>query len=89
MGQLRKRCAAFLDIVQEDIYPLYYKIIKKPICMRDIKKRIYSGYYKSIEEFQSDFHLMFENAKAFNEESSTVYKDAEGLKVIQNYNTKK
>ncbi|KAG1150914.1 hypothetical protein G6F37_004421 [Rhizopus arrhizus] len=82
MGQLRKRCAAFLDNVQEDIYPLYYKIIKNPICMRDIKKRIYSGYYKSIEEFQSDFHLMFENAKAFNEESSTVYKDAEDLKKI-------
>ncbi|CAO3703299.1 unnamed protein product [Rhizopus stolonifer] len=80
-GQLRRLCDMFLKLVDKNQSPTYYEIIKKPICMRIILSRIYSGYYRSIQEFQSDFNLMIDNTKCFNEESSGIYKDAVKLQV--------
>ena len=39
------------------------------------EKQIVLQYY-SEEEFMADVHLMFENARMFNEEGSQIYADA-------------
>ncbi|CAG8756762.1 10601_t:CDS:2, partial [Dentiscutata heterogama] len=33
-------------------------------------------------QFRDDWHLMFNNARTFNEEASTVYNDAEKLQEV-------
>ncbi|CEP10281.1 hypothetical protein [Parasitella parasitica] len=72
----RQRCRLFMDLVDKKEYPDYYILIKNPISMNMIKERIHSYYYENLQEFKNDFHIMFENARIFNEEDSIVFKDA-------------
>ncbi|KAK4521955.1 uncharacterized protein ATC70_004494 [Mucor velutinosus] len=83
-GYYRKRCELFMDLVDMREYPDYYTLIKNPISMNMIKSRIHSFYYESINEFKSDFEVMFENARIFNEEESAVYEDANEMEKILN-----
>lgn len=53
--------------------PNYYKIIKKPMDLKKVKKRLQlqsSQYYKSTQEFVSDVRLIFKNCAKYNEVSS-------------------
>ena len=77
----RKRCVLFMDLVSKRDYPIYYTMIKKPIAMKMIKKRIHSTYYRTVAQFRDEFHLMFDNARTFNEEGSLVYQDADEMQV--------
>lgn len=70
-----------MDLVSKRDYPLYYTMIKTPISMNMIKKRLNSTYYRTIAHFRDDFHLMFNNARTFNEEGSFVYEDANEMQV--------
>lgn len=49
--------------------------------MSIIKKRIQAEYYNNVVQFENDFRLMFDNARLFNEEDSTVYEDANIMQV--------
>lgn len=73
----------FMTLVSKKEYPTYYTMIKNPISMEIIKKRINSPYYRNVQQFKNDFHLMFDNARIFNEEGSIVYEDANTLQVIK------
>lgn len=77
----RSRSELFMDLVSKRDYPLYYTMIKTPISMNMIKKRLNSTYYRTIAHFRDDFHLMFNNARTFNEEGSFVYEDANEMQV--------
>ncbi|KAK9688607.1 ATP-dependent DNA helicase Snf21, partial [Basidiobolus ranarum] len=72
----RQRCLLFLELPSKKIYPQYYIMIQQPIAMNIIKKRMRTSFYKTILQFRDDFHLMFNNARYFNEEGSWVYVDA-------------
>ena len=50
-------------------------IILKPICLDQIKKKISTWKYDTLDEYVADFRLMFNNARTFNDESSIVYRD--------------
>lgn len=53
--------------------PNYYKIIKKPMDLKKVKKRLQlqsSQYYKSTQEFVSDMRLIIKNCAKYNEVSS-------------------
>ncbi|KAL7317190.1 ATP-dependent DNA helicase Snf21 [Mucor circinelloides] len=78
----RSRSELFMDLVSKRDYPLYYTMIKTPISMNMIKKRLNSTYYRTIAHFRDDFHLMFNNARIFNEEGSFVYEDANEMQKI-------
>ncbi|ORZ22517.1 SNF2 family N-terminal domain-domain-containing protein [Absidia repens] len=70
----RNRSQLFMDLVSKRDYPIYYTMIKNPISMKMINKRIHSPYYKTIQQFRADFDLMFDNARTFNEEGSLYMK---------------
>jgi protein polybromo-1 len=61
-------------------YPDYYEIIKLPISLAMIRKRIKSKEYPDLLALQTDFDLMFENAIKYNEVGSAIHKDASLLK---------
>lgn len=61
-------------------YPDYYEIIKEPMDMKNISRKILSNSYTSLKEMESDLLLMLDNAKRYNDPKSIIYKDACKLK---------
>ncbi|CCU98428.1 unnamed protein product [Malassezia sympodialis ATCC 42132] len=78
----RLRSALFTDIPKRSEYPDYHIIITQPIALRQIKRRIESQSYESLNALRSDFHLMFNNARTYNQEGSFVWNDAEELQRV-------
>uniref|UniRef100_A0A8C2Y2L5 RING-type E3 ubiquitin transferase n=1 Tax=Capra hircus TaxID=9925 RepID=A0A8C2Y2L5_CAPHI len=64
---------AFQDPVPLTV-PDYYKIIKNPMDLSTIKKRLQEDYcmYTKPEDFVADFRLIFQNCAEFNEPDSEV-----------------
>ncbi|XP_028930888.1 transcription intermediary factor 1-alpha isoform X1 [Ornithorhynchus anatinus] len=64
---------AFQDPVPPTV-PDYYKIIKRPMDLSTIKKRLQvnSPMYTRPEDFVADFQLIFQNCAEFNEPDSEV-----------------
>ncbi|XP_010083881.1 PREDICTED: transcription intermediary factor 1-alpha-like, partial [Pterocles gutturalis] len=64
---------AFQDPVPSTV-PDYYKIIKKPMDLSTIKKRleVTNSFYTKPEDFVADFRLIFRNCAEFNEPDSEV-----------------
>ena len=61
--------------------PDYFDIIKKPMDLGTIQKRIENGQYHQLEDFIADCNLTFDNAMTYNEDGSVVYDMAKELKV--------
>ncbi|MDA4133434.1 MAG: hypothetical protein OK454_09980, partial [Thaumarchaeota archaeon] len=70
------RVLAFEKTVDKASNPGYYDVIQNPIALDAIKKRAKRKKYRSVDEVLADLELMFENAKAYNEEGSDIYDDA-------------
>ncbi|XP_063319927.1 E3 ubiquitin-protein ligase TRIM33 isoform X1 [Pelmatolapia mariae] len=55
--------------------PNYYKIIKQPMDLKKVKKKLQlrnSQYYQSVQEFVSDMRLVFTNCAKYNEMSRII-----------------
>ncbi|XP_076069056.1 bromodomain adjacent to zinc finger domain protein 2B-like isoform X3 [Oratosquilla oratoria] len=70
----------FLLPVNTRQFPTYKKIIKKPMDLSTIKKKIDDGTYKTREDFSEDLRLMFNNCETFNEDDSPVGKAGHNLR---------
>lgn len=71
-----------LDNPQE--YPDYYQLIKQPVALSTLRKRLSSNYYKNVLDFREDWRLMFNNARTYNQEGSWVYVDADEMEKVFN-----
>ena len=54
--------------------PDYFEIVKTPMDMSEIRRKLESGEYKDPWEYIDDVWLMFENAWVYNRKTSRVYK---------------
>jgi ATP-dependent helicase STH1/SNF2 len=63
-------------------YADYYQVIKTPIALAQLRKRMSTNYYKTVVAFRDDWKLMFENARTYNQEGSWVYIDAEEMEKV-------
>ncbi|XP_015750032.1 PREDICTED: protein polybromo-1-like, partial [Acropora digitifera] len=70
----RQLCLIFQKLPSRAEYPDYYTLIKKPIDMAKINTKLYGDQYQTLDDFLSDFQLMFDNACRYNEPDSQVYK---------------
>jgi E1A/CREB-binding protein len=61
--------------------PDYFEIVKKPMDLGTIQKKVENGQYHAIDDFQTDVNLSFDNAMLYNEDGSVVYDMAKELKV--------
>ncbi|CAH8496888.1 unnamed protein product [Schistosoma intercalatum] len=75
----RPLAPTFTHLPSRELYPVYYVVIKEPIDLRMIARRISSGKYNSMDELERDFLLLARNAKTFNEPKSVIYQDAATL----------
>ncbi|EAX95897.1 Bromodomain containing protein [Trichomonas vaginalis G3] len=48
----------------------YFDIIKNPVDLSTMKKKLNEGTYKTIQQFTDDIHLMYENSLQYNGNSS-------------------
>ncbi|ODM18335.1 hypothetical protein SI65_06206 [Aspergillus cristatus] len=78
-GQLKVR--HFERLPDKGTYPDYYMEIKEPVAIDLIKRKSKRKKYQSVDHFMRDMNLMFNNAKAYNQPESQIYKDAVDLQV--------
>ncbi|KAL8939639.1 MAG: hypothetical protein Q9216_003247 [Gyalolechia sp. 2 TL-2023] len=69
----------FIKLVPKNQYPDYYMIIKQPISMDMIKKKINKEEYSSLREFRNDIRLLCNNARTYNEDTSIIFQDANDI----------
>ncbi|XP_049887175.1 bromodomain-containing protein 3-like isoform X3 [Pectinophora gossypiella] len=62
--------------------PDYHKIIKKPMDLGTIKKRLESNYYNSAQECIQDFNTMFTNCYVYNKPGEDVVVMAQTLEKL-------
>ncbi|KAG5678274.1 hypothetical protein PVAND_007963 [Polypedilum vanderplanki] len=70
----------FLLPVNTKQFPTYKKVIKHPMDLSTIKKRLQDMTYKARDEFVSDIRLIFDNCEIFNEDDSPVGKAGFGMR---------
>jgi ATP-dependent helicase STH1/SNF2 len=66
----------FIELPDKWDYPDYYQLIKNPICMNQVKKKINKKEYQSLKQFRADIGLLCSNCRLYNEDSSLLYQDA-------------
>jgi ATP-dependent helicase STH1/SNF2 len=71
----------FIKLVPRTQYPDYYLIIKEPIAMENIQKKINRNEYQSPGEFLDDIRLLCSNARTYNEDGSVLFQDANDIEV--------
>ena len=60
--------------------PDYFQVIKRPMDLGTIKKRLENGCYSTIEGFQADVLLTFDNAMQYNPDGSVVHNMAKEMR---------
>ncbi|KAG1754925.1 Bromodomain-containing protein [Suillus paluster] len=66
----------FMEMPSKKDYPIYYKQIKRPMCIETIFKHLKRKEYQTSLEFATDVELVFSNALEFNQDHSQIWEDA-------------
>lgn len=67
--------------------PDYFEIIKRPIDLSTIKKKLDTGQYADPWQYVDDVWLMFDNAWLYNKKTSRVYRYCTKVSLSNNFNT--
>ncbi|KAI5826317.1 Bromodomain-containing protein, partial [Schizophyllum commune Tattone D] len=70
----------FMELPSKKVWPIYYKVIKKPECLEAIRKRVKDKVYTNAADFAADVERVFSNAMEFNREGFVIYEDARTLR---------
>ncbi|KAH9890905.1 Bromodomain-containing protein [Cubamyces lactineus] len=62
--------------------PEYPKVIKKPMDLSTIKKKLDAGEYPNAEKFREDFRLMIKNCMTFNPPGNPVHESGKALQQL-------
>jgi ATP-dependent helicase STH1/SNF2 len=71
----------FVDLPPKKAFPDYYVIIKEPISMKMVEKKIKKEDYSSLGDLRRDIQLLCRNAKTYNEDGSMIFTDAVAIEV--------
>ena len=70
----------FLYPVNTKQFPTYKKVIKQPMDLATMKKKLDANGYKLRDEFVDDIRLIFSNCELFNEDDSPVGKAGHSMR---------
>ncbi|XP_033322004.1 nucleosome-remodeling factor subunit NURF301 E(bx) isoform X1 [Megalopta genalis] len=77
--QAHKSAWPFMEPVDPNEAPDYYKVIKEPMDLQTIDLRINDRSYKKLSEFIGDMTKIFDNCRYYNPKESPFFKCAESL----------
>lgn len=66
----------FIELPDKYDYPDYYQLIKNPVCMKQIQKKINKKEYQSLKQFRQDIGTLCNNCRTYNEDTSLLFADA-------------
>ena len=69
-------CQPFRKLPHRRRYADYYREIKNPISLLQIRSKLVRLDYSNVNELAADLTTMFENAKRYNRPDSKLFKDA-------------
>ncbi|ROV99021.1 hypothetical protein VSDG_03668 [Cytospora chrysosperma] len=72
----------FIKLPPKKEWADYYVVIKNPISMNQIEKKIKKEDYNSLSDLRRDIELMCQNCRTFNDDGSLIHTDAT---TIENY----
>ncbi|WVF67895.1 hypothetical protein IAT40_002656 [Kwoniella sp. CBS 6097] len=75
----RRMVDIFRELPDKEEYDDYYQAIPEPECLDNISTQLGSQHYPNPEAFFKQLHLVFLNAKHYNEEESLIWSDAKRL----------
>lgn len=83
----------FIQPVSAKDVPDYYKVIKNPMDLSEMQRRVAKRQYASLKDFETDFFLIISNCYYYNGNTTQYYKCAQNLeayyrKRIQQYKQK-
>ncbi|XP_045520009.1 nucleosome-remodeling factor subunit NURF301 isoform X1 [Pieris brassicae] len=79
---LHKNAWPFMEPVDPREAPTYYKIIKEPMDLQTVEKKVNDQTYSTLSEFIGDMTKIFDNCRYFNPKDSEFYRCAEGLEAF-------
>ncbi|XP_077292315.1 nucleosome-remodeling factor subunit NURF301 E(bx) [Arctopsyche grandis] len=80
--QNHKSAWPFMEPVDPREAPMYYKVIKEPMDLQVIEKKINEQTYNMLSELIGDMTKIFDNCRYFNPKDSQFYRCAEGLEAF-------
>lgn len=63
-GQKHTLIEPFMQPVPLDVFSDYTELVKQPICMEDIERKL--KRYQTIGHFSADMLLVFDNCRTYN-----------------------
>ncbi|CAK1552071.1 unnamed protein product [Leptosia nina] len=79
---LHKNAWPFMEPVDPREAPTYYKIIKEPMDLQTVERKVNDRTYSTLSEFIGDMTKIFDNCRYFNPKDSEFYRCAEGLEAF-------
>ncbi|CAI8037016.1 Bromodomain-containing protein 1 [Geodia barretti] len=70
----------FAETVNVEEVPDYLDVISQPMDFGTMRKRVDSHHYQSLDEFESDFYLVWHNATVYNAKDTIYYRAAIRIK---------
>ncbi|XP_078611546.1 nucleosome-remodeling factor subunit BPTF-like isoform X3 [Branchiostoma floridae x Branchiostoma japonicum] len=77
--QSHKMAWPFVEPVSELEVPDYYQVIKEPMDLSTVDKRLRQKYYKTLNQYVADISKIFDNCRYYNPSDSAFCKCAEVL----------
>ncbi|CAD7006089.1 nucleosome-remodeling factor subunit NURF301 [Ceratitis capitata] len=77
--QAHKSAWPFMEPVDPEEAPDYYKVIKEPMDLQKIENKLDTNVYTKLSEFIGDMTKIFDNCRYYNPKDSSFYKCAETL----------
>ncbi|XP_072944153.1 nucleosome-remodeling factor subunit NURF301 [Epargyreus clarus] len=77
--QLHKNAWPFMEPVDPREAPTYYKVIKEPMDLQTVERKVNEQTYSTLSEFIGDMTKIFDNCRYFNPKDSEFYRCADGL----------
>lgn len=71
-------CSCGIDWIKMDL-PSYPKVVKKPMDLSTLRKRLNDGEYSTADKFREEFKLMIRNCFAFNPPKNPVHEAGKAL----------
>ncbi|KAF8090951.1 hypothetical protein N665_0461s0036 [Sinapis alba] len=80
--QKKDTYGVYSDPVDPDELPDYHEIITNPMDFSTVRKKLDSGAYASLEQFEGDVFLICSNAMEYNSSDTVYYRQARAIQEL-------